>query len=76
MPTGKESPLLCVDVKLVTPQLSSEVGAVQVAMAAQALASLDRLMSAGMPAMDGASLSVTVMSKLAVVMLPASSVAV
>ena len=75
-PTAKLSPLSCVDVKLVTPQLSEDVGAVHEAMALQSPASLDRVMSAGMPAMAGASSSVTVTVKLEELLLPWMSIAV
>ena len=75
VPTAKVSPGLWVLVR-VCEQLSVAVGAVQVTAAPQMPASLfaDRL--PGLPAMTGFSLSVTVMVKLAVVVLPAASCAV
>ena len=76
MPTANVAPGLWVDVKLVTAQLSEAVGAVQVTAALQSPASLVCVMSSGVLAMAGASLSVTVMVKLAVVVLPAASTAV
>ena len=75
VPTPKVAPLVCVEVKLATPQLSADVGAVQEAAAPQTPMSFDRLMSAGMPAMVGFSPSVTVTVKEAVVVFPAASVA-
>jgi len=57
-------------------QLSVAVGAVQVATPSQLPASLAWVMSAGMPAMTGSSLSVTVTSKDIVELLPLASVAV
>ena len=58
------------------PQLSVAVGAVQVWTAVQSSASLDNVMSEGIPAMTGSSSSVMVTVKLAAAMLPASSMAV
>ena len=76
VPKANESPLLCVEVKVSTAQLSVVVGAVQVTMAAQLPASADCVMSAGVPLMAGSSSSVTVTSKELVVVLPWMSVAV
>ena len=76
MPTANVAPGLWVDVKLVTAQLSVDVGSVQVTAALQLPASLVCVMSAGVSAMAGASSSVTVMSKLDVLTLLWMSVAV
>ena len=76
MPTANVAPGLWVDVKLVTAQLSVDVGSVQVTAALQLPASLVCVMSAGVPAMAGASSSVTVMVKLDVLTLLWMSVAV
>ena len=75
VPTEKRSPGLWVLVK-VAPQLSVVVGAVQVTTAPHRVASLVWLMSAGMPAMAGFSLSTTVTVKEVVTELFAASVAV
>ena len=76
MPTANVAPGLWVDVKLVTAQLSEADGAVQVTAALQSPASLVCVMSSGVLAMAGASSSVMLMSKLAVAVLPAASIAV
>ena len=60
----------------VAPQLSVVVGAVQVTFAPHTVASLVWLMSAGMPAIAGFSLSTTVTVKKVVTELFAASVAV
>ena len=75
-PTGKVSPLLCEEVNVAMAQLSAPVGSVQLTTAEQLPASLVCVMLAGVPLRDGASSSVTVTVKLAVVVLPAPSVAV
>ena len=69
------SPLLCVEVR-VAVQLSEAVGAVQLTAAEQLPASAVCVMSAGTPLMTGVSLSWTVTVKVAVVVLPLTSVAV
>ena len=76
VPTGKASPLLWSEVNVSMEQLSAAVGAVQVTTALQLPASLEAVRSPGLPLMTGASLSVTVMVKLAVDELPWMSVAV
>ena len=76
MPTANVAPGLCVEVKLVTAQLSLDVGSVHVTAALQLPASFVCVMSAGVFAMAGFSSSVMVTSKLAVVTLPWMSVAV
>ena len=76
VPTGKVSPLLFVDVKLVTPQLSDAEGAIQVTAAPHCSASLLTVMLAGISAMAGAWLSVMITSNEALTVLPAASVAV
>ena len=76
VPTGKKSPMEWEDVKSNTPQLSSVVGAVQLTLAPHCPASAVCVMSDGVPLMLGFSLSVTMMVKLAEVVLPAWSVAV
>jgi len=63
-------------VKVVTAQLSEDVGATQFTTALQLPASLLTVMLAGVPLMLGASSSVTVTVKLDVVVLPAASIAV
>ena len=60
----------------VAPQLSEVVGAVQLTAAAQIPASAVCVMSAGVPAMVGFSVSFTVTVKAAVDVLPEGSVAV
>ena len=75
VPTANASPLLWVDVKLVTPQLSPEVGSVQLTTALQRPPSLLAERSAW-ALMVGASSSVTVMVKVAVLELALASVAV
>ena len=75
-PTAKESPLLWVDVKVETAQLSPAVGAVQLTAAEQTPASAVWVMSAGVPVMAGFSSSVTVTVKLEEEVLPEGSVAV
>ena len=70
MPTANVAPGLWVDVKLVTAQLSVDVGSVQVTAALQLPASLVCVMSAGVPAIAGSSSSVTVTLKLDVLTLP------
>ena len=75
VPTSNVSPLLWVEVKLVTAQLSASVGTVQVTTALQLSASLDTVMSSTV-LMVGASSSVTVMVKVAVLELELASVAV
>ena len=60
----------------VAPQLSEVVGAVQLTAAAQKPASAVCVMSAGVPAMVGFSVSFTVTVKAAVDVLPEGSVAV
>ena len=74
VPTANVSPGSWVEV-MVAPQLSDTVGAVQPTAAPQMPASLDWLISVGVPVMEGASLSVTVTVKEAVAVLPAASVA-
>jgi len=76
VPTANASPGLCVEVNVAMAQLSAAVGSVQEATALQLPASLVLLMSAGTPLMAGSSSSVTVTVKLAVVVLPAASIAV
>ena len=76
VPTAKESPLLWVDVKVDTEQLSADVGGVQLTAAEQTPASAVWVMSAGVPLMEGFSSSVTVTVKLEVEVLPEGSVAV
>ena len=76
MPTAKVSPLLWVEVKVETAQLSAAVGSVQLTAAEQLPASLVCVMSAGMPLMVGSSSSVTVTLKVDEVVLPWMSVAV
>ena len=76
MPTAKVSPLLWVEVRVDTAQLSEAVGSVQLTAAEQLPASLLCVISAGMPLMLGASSSVTVTLKLDVLLLPWMSVAV
>ena len=75
LPTLKLSPGLWVEVRVVL-QLSALVGGVQVTNAAQSPLSAVWVMFAGVPAIVGSSLSVTVMSKLAVTEDPFTSVAV
>ena len=75
-PTEKVSPLLWVEVTVGVPQLSADVGSIQVTTAPQLPASLLTEMSAGVPLIVGASSSVTVTVKVAVVSLPSASVAV
>jgi len=60
----------------VAPQLSVEVGDAQLTTEPQAPGSLESVMSEGTPSSVGAARSVTVMVKLAVVLLPWMSVAV
>ena len=76
VPTAKASPLLWLEVNVATAQLSAAEGSAQVMTAEQSPASAVWVMSAGMPLMDGSSSSVTVMSKLAVLLFPWMSVAV
>ena len=63
-------------VKLVTAQLSSEVGAVQVTSAEQGPKSLFWVMSEGIPDMVGSSVSFTITAKLSEWSLPAASTVV
>ena len=70
VPTGKVSPGAASEVNVFTAQLSAAVGAVQVTAAEQLPASLVWVMLAGIPLMDGASSSVTVMLNAAVVVFP------
>ena len=74
VPKAKVSPESWVEVKLVTLQLSSAVGADQVTSALHKPASLDTVMLAGVPEIAGACVSLTVMVKLDVVTLLAASV--
>jgi len=75
VPTANVSPGLWLEVRLATAQLSEAVGSTQVTDALQLPASLVWVMLAGVPEMTGSSSSVTVMLKLAVVVLPAASLA-
>ena len=73
VPTANVAPGACVEVNEATSQLSEDVGASHVTTAEQLPASAVWVMSAGVPAIAGASSSVTVMSKLVVTMLPDES---
>ena len=75
VPGAKVSPGLWLDV-IVEPQLSESVGSVQVTVATQASASVSWVMFAGVPEMAGASSSVTVIVKLALELLPLTSMEV
>ena len=75
-PTGNWLPLSESDVKLCTPQLSVDSGAIHVYVAPHWPASLDNVVSAGVLEMIGSSSSVTVTVKLASVEFPESSIAV
>ena len=76
VPVGNVSPESCEEVKVDTPQLSDAVGAVQVTSEVHAPASESWLMLEGMPAITGASSSVTVTVKVLVAVLPEASAAV
>ena len=69
LPTVNVSPGPCEEVNVATPQLSVDVGSVQLTTALQSPAWLVWLKSAGVPAMAGTSSSVTVTSKLEVLTL-------
>ncbi len=75
-PISKKFPEEELQVTISIPQLSEAVGSVQVTTAPQTPGSLVWVMSAGMPLIVGASSSVTVTVKLAVVLVPLESVAV
>ena len=70
VPTGNTSPLLCVLVKLVTPQLSDAVGATHVVAAPHTPASFVMLISDGQAIIDGNWSSVTVTNWLHVEVFP------
>ena len=76
LPTAKKSPLSSVEGKLVTLQLSLEVGAIQLTMAPHWPGSLVTEMLAGTLEITGSSSSVTTTLKEAVAVFPAASVAV
>ena len=76
VPNANTEPEACVVVKVTPAQLSVAVGAVQVTVALQEPVVLPAVMFAGIPEITGAALSITVMICVAVVKLPAASVAV
>ena len=76
VPKANTEPEACDVVKVTPAQLSVAVGAVQVTVALQEPVVFPTMMFAGIPAITGAALSITVMICVAVVKLPAASVAV
>jgi hypothetical protein len=67
---------MCVLVRLATPQLSLAVGIDQVPMPEQRPGSAGKVSTPGSPLIEGAWLSITVTSKLALAVFPWMSVAV
>ena len=76
VPSAKTLPEACELVRVTPAQLSAAVGAVQDTVALQEPLVLPVVMFAGIPAMVGAVLSTTVITCVAVAVLPAASVAV